>query len=60
MPKAITLGRDDFVSSRPWDGDKPPVSIYVDSTTFIRRDDGMWRRRDTMGCFYIVNAHGEI
>ena len=32
---------DDITSTRPWDGDHPPRSIYADSV-FVRRDDGIW------------------
>ena len=53
------VGGDDFASSRPWDGEKPPTSIYAYSSIFIRRDDGIWCRRDTRGRLYLVNAHGE-
>ena len=38
----------DMMSSRPWDGDLPPRSIYADSS-FIRRDDGVWYKKDKAG-----------
>ena len=35
---------DDSTSTRPWDGDYPPRSIYADSV-FVRRDDGIWCKK---------------
>ena len=55
--KGTTHG--DTMSSTPWDGDSPPTSIYADSTTFIRRDDGIWCKQDTVGRLYLVNINGE-
>ena len=49
---------DDITSTRPWDGDHPPRSIYADSV-FIRRGDGIWCKRDTAGGLYPVNINGE-
>ena len=49
---------DDITSTRPWDGDHPPRSIYADSV-FVRRDDGIWCKRDTAGRLYPVNINGE-
>ncbi len=37
---------DDITSTRPWDGDHPPISIYADSV-FIRRDDGILCKKRT-------------
>ncbi|MFM7983632.1 MAG: hypothetical protein ACKPKO_30345, partial [Candidatus Fonsibacter sp.] len=44
LPKTTIVDRDDFVSSKPYDGDKPPTSIYADSTIFERKADGVWCR----------------
>ncbi|MFM7990403.1 MAG: hypothetical protein ACKPKO_64910, partial [Candidatus Fonsibacter sp.] len=59
MPKTTIVDRDDFASSRPWDGDKPLVSRYAGSPNFIRRGDGIWCPRDAIGRLYIVNACGD-
>ncbi|MFM7977988.1 MAG: hypothetical protein ACKPKO_01620, partial [Candidatus Fonsibacter sp.] len=59
MPETIVIDRDDFTSSRPWDGEKPPLSRFADSPTFVRRDDGIWCRRDAIGRLYPVNAYGD-
>ena len=48
----------DMTSSRPWDGDLPPRSIYADSS-FIRRDDGVWCKKDKAGILLLVNSNGE-
>ena len=48
----------DITSTRPWDGDYPPRSIYADST-FVRRDDGIWCKKDIAGRLYLVNVNGE-
>ena len=49
----------DMVSSRPWDGDTPYISIYADSSSFVRRDDGIWCKKDNGGRLYLVNANCE-
>ena len=49
---------EDIMSTRPWDGDCPPRSIYADSV-FVRRDDGIWCKKDTAGRLYPVNINGE-
>ena len=49
---------DDITSTRPWDGDHPPRSIYADSV-FVRREDGIWCNNDTAGRLYRVNINGE-
>ena len=50
----------DMASSRPWDGDEPPMSIYVDLGYFVRRSDGIWCRKDAVGrLLYPVNGNGE-
>ena len=49
----------DMASSRPWDVDEPPLSIYVGPASFVRRVDGIWCRKDTVGCLYLVNGNGE-
>jgi hypothetical protein len=53
----VTRG-DDIMSTRPWDGDHPPRSIYADSV-FVRRDDGLWCKQVTVGILYPVNINGE-
>ena len=49
---------DDITFTRPWGGDYPPRSIYADSV-FVRRDDGIWCKRDTVGRLCLVNINGE-
>ena len=46
-------------SSRPWDGDEPPMSIYDDPASVVRRDDGIWCRKDVRGRLYLVNGIGQ-
>ena len=48
----------DMTPSRPWNGDLPPRYIYADSS-FIRRDDGVWCKKDKAGRLYLVNSDGE-
>ena len=49
----------DMASSRPRGGDGPPLSIYVDLVSFVRRADGIWCRKDTVGRPYPINGNGE-
>ena len=46
-------------SSRPWDGDEPPMSVYDDPASSVRRDDGIWCRQDVRGRLYLVNGIGQ-
>ncbi|MFM7985555.1 MAG: hypothetical protein ACKPKO_40205, partial [Candidatus Fonsibacter sp.] len=32
------VGEEELVSSRPWNGERPPTSFYVGSSLFIQRD----------------------
>ncbi len=48
----------DMTSTRPWDGDQPPRSIFVDSI-FVRRDAGNWCKPYTVGRLYLANMNGE-
>ena len=43
----------------PWDGDEPPLPVYAEDTAFVRREDGIWCRRDIRGGLYPVNRNGE-
>ena len=49
----------DMSSSRPWDGDETPMSIYDDPASFVRRDGGVWCRKDVRGRLYPVNVIGQ-
>ena len=49
----------DFSSSKPCDGEEPPLSIYADDATFVRREDGIWCKFDIQGTLYLVNRNGE-
>ena len=49
----------DMSSIRPWDGDDPPMSIYYDPASFVRREDGIWCRKDVRGRLYPVNGTGQ-
>ncbi|MFM7985839.1 MAG: hypothetical protein ACKPKO_41645, partial [Candidatus Fonsibacter sp.] len=57
--ETTVIDRDDFTSSRSWDGEKPPLSRFLDSPTFVRRDDGIWCRRDAISRLYPVHAYGD-
>ena len=46
-------------SMRPWDGDNPPMSIHDDLASFVRREDGIWCRKDVRGRLYPVNGIGQ-
>ena len=49
---------DDITSTRPWDGDHPPRSIYADSVLFgVMMEFGA--KKDTTGRLYPVNINGE-
>ena len=49
----------DMTSSRPWDGDSPPHSMYLAEDLFVRRRDGICCRRGAVGRLYRVSANGE-
>ena len=49
---------DDMTLIRPWDGDHPPRYIFADSV-FVRRDDGIWCKKDAVSRLYLVNVNGE-
>ena len=59
LPERVKAQIADMASSRPWGGDEPPMSIYVDPASFVRRADGIWCRKDTVGRLYPVNGNGE-
>ena len=42
---ADNIDEGDMMFSRPWDGNLPARSIFADSS-FIRHDDGIWRKQD--------------
>ena len=42
-PRPVNI---DIFSSKPWDGDEPPTSIYADDTALVRRENGIWCKRD--------------
>ena len=44
---------------QPWDGDDLPMSIYDDLASFVRREDGIWGRKDVRGRLYPVNGIGQ-
>ena len=56
VPERVKAQIADVASSRPWDGDEPPMSIYVDPASFVRRADGFWCRKHTVGRLYPVNG----
>ena len=58
-PEHVRQRLVDMSSSRPWDGDGPPMSIYDDPASFVRRDDGIWCRKDVRGRPYLVNGIGQ-
>ena len=49
----------DMSSMRPWDGDEPPMTIYDDLSSFVRREDGSWCRKGAKGIRYPVNGMGQ-
>ena len=59
LPEKVRTQIADMASSRPWAGDEPPMSIYVDLALFVRCADGIWRMKATVGCLYPVNGNGE-
>ena len=59
VPEKVRVQIADMASSRPWDGDEPPMPFSVDPGSFVRRADGIWCRKDTAGRLYPVNGNGE-
>ena len=59
LPERVKSQIADVASSRPWDVDTQPLSIYVDPASCVRRADGIWRRKDTVGRLYPVNGNCE-
>jgi hypothetical protein len=55
---ADKVAEGDMMSSRPWDGDLPPRSIYADSS-FLWGDDGVWCNTANAGRLYLGNSNGE-
>ena len=52
--RGILLADIDISSLKPWGGEEPPLPMYAEDTDFVRREDGIWRRRDIRGRLYLV------
>ena len=58
--RAGSSSDDAHLGHVPWTGATPPIPMKLeDPGVFVRREDGVWCRRDTRGRLYPANVHGE-